>query len=252
MTHFHWTTIIAAVAVLAAVIFGHGETRTTQIEAIVILYIVAFGLGMTFISLQYFVPAIYRGGTGRKQIALTFDDGPDPFSTPALLDLLKRENVTATFFCIGRNVVAYPEIAKRIVDEGHLIGNHSHRHAWTLMFNRNRGLLREFGRAQDAITRITGTTPTLLRPPVGMTNPHFPWLIKQLGVTVLAWDVRPLDTARPAKKVIRHVLKRATDGSIVVLHDGGAPAEKITEIVGTLVKELRAKGYAFERVDRMI
>src|SRR3982751_3942298 len=101
MTHFHWTTIIAAVAILAAAVFGHGETRTTQIEAIVILYIIAFGMGMTFISLQYFVPAVYRGGTGRKQIALTFDDGPDPFSTPALLDLLKRENITATFFCIG-------------------------------------------------------------------------------------------------------------------------------------------------------
>lgn len=252
MSHFHLTTILATIVILVSAIFGHGETRITQIEAIVIFYVLAFAGGMAFISLQYFVPTTFRGGRGRKQIALTFDDGPDPFSTPALLDLLKEEKIPATFFCIGRNVVAYPEIARRIVDEGHLIGNHSHHHSWTLPFYRTRSLVQEYNQARDVIERITDTTPQLIRPPVGITNPHYGFAVKRLGVTVIAWDVRPLDTFRSAKKVIRHVLSRAKDGSIILLHDGGASAEKIAEIVGTLVKELRAKGYEFERVDRMI
>ncbi len=252
MSFFHWTTLIAVAVIAVAALTGHGETRLVQIEAIAITYVVIFSCGVTVIGMQFFVPTVCRGATGHQQVALTFDDGPDPAATPALLDYLKQENISAAFFCIGRNVVAYPEIARRIVDDGHLIGNHSFNHSWTLNFNRSRGLANEFGKAAEAIARITGSSPTLLRPPVGLTNPHFPWAMKQLGVTIVGWNVRPFDTVRPAKKVIRHVLAKAKDGSIIVLHDGGSTPEKILEIVIAVVKELRAKGYQFERVDRMI
>ncbi len=252
MSFFHCSTLFAFLAIVLAAITGHGETRLAQIGAIVILYVLLFTGGVALIGMQFFVASVCRGPRGHKQIALTFDDGPDPIATPPLLDFLKQENIQATFFCIGRNVEAHPELSRRIVDEGHLIGNHSFNHSWTLTFNRSHGLAAEFGKAADTIHCITGVKPTLLRPPVGLTNPHFPRAMKQLGSTVIGWDVRPLDTARSAKKVIRHVLAKAKDGSIIVLHDGGSPPEKVLEIVTAVVKELRLRGFEFERVDRMI
>jgi len=240
------------VAVTVAAFTLHGPARVGAIVALAVLQVVLFGCGMSFIRMQYFIRSICRGNPGRMKVALTFDDGPDGVATPALLDLLQQEKVPATFFCIGQRVVAYPELAARIVADGHLIGNHSHHHSWLMTFNRARGLMREFKMAQDAIRQTTGVTPRFLRPPMGLTNPHFPWAIRQLNLTLIGWDVRPLDTVRSAKDVIESVLAKTTDGSIIVLHDGGSTPDKITHIASTLIRELRARGFEFERVDRLI
>jgi len=186
------------------------------------------------------------------KVALTFDDGPDPRATPELLELLKREEVPATFFCIGRNVTAYPEIAARIGAEGHLLANHSYTHPWYISMLGKWALGQELERTQDAIAAAARVRPKYFRPPSGTTGPHFAGALKRAGMTLVGWDVRSLDTVTPAEKAVERIVRLAKDGSIIVLHDGGAPAGKVVEIVSAAIRELRARGFGFERVDRLI
>ncbi len=174
MSRFTLTTLLTIAAALAVALLHHGRERLYGLIALAVLYVAVFSLGMSCIGLQFFCRAVCRGVPGRKKIALTFDDGPDPLATPALLDLLRRENVPATFFCIGRNVEAHPELAARIVAEGHLIANHFFTHGWWTGLLRRRGLVDEMVRTQRAIEQASGTSPKFVRPPVGLTNPHFP------------------------------------------------------------------------------
>jgi peptidoglycan/xylan/chitin deacetylase (PgdA/CDA1 family) len=184
-------------------------------------------------------------------VALTFDDGPDPATTPLLLDYLRDQKIRATFFCIGKRVDCHPTIAKRIVDEGHVIANHTYNHRWSTPLMWGASLAREIGETQDAIRRATGVEPEYMRPPMGMTNPHFAGVLRRAGLEMIGWDVRSLDTRKPVDEVIERVLKQAGDGSFILLHDGAVPAEGLMRIVRETVNGLRAKGFEFERVDRM-
>jgi peptidoglycan/xylan/chitin deacetylase (PgdA/CDA1 family) len=252
MSRFHTVFLLSIAAIIAAAFMLNGWARILAIGAIVILNMTLFGIGMAFIRTQYFARVICSAKPGRNRVALTFDDGPDAASTPAVLDLLARENIPAAFFCIGRQVETHPELARRIVGEGHLIENHSHHHAYTLMFNRAGGLTKEFGQSQRAIEQAAGVSPRFLRPPVGLTNPHFSKMCRNLGLTIVGWDVRPLDTIRSADEVVEYVLKTAKDGSIILLHDARTSPERITDIVQRIVNGLRAKGLGFDRLDRLL
>ena len=137
-------------------------------------YLAIFVCGLCLIRMNFFCRAVCRGKPGRMKVALTFDDGPDPKATPQLLELLKREEVPATFFCVGKNVVAHPEIAKRIAAEGHLLGNHSYTHPWYVSVLGGAALRGEMERTQDAIESASGVRPRYFRPPSGMTGPNFP------------------------------------------------------------------------------
>lgn len=244
--------MLTALGITVAAIFLRGAARHVTIASLVTIFALLFALGVPLIRMQYFCPAICRGKSGQMCIALTFDDGPDPIATPVLLDLLRREKVPATFFLIGRNVDAHPEIAKQIADDGHLIGNHTYNHRWSSTFTWAGPIAREMSTTQEAIQRATGVTPTYFRPPVGLTTPHFQTALQRVGLKLIGWDVRPMDSAHPANVVVNRVLANVRDGSIILLHDGGAPAEKIVEIVGTIVRELRGRGYTFARLDDLI
>ena len=169
-----------------------------------------------------------------------------------LLDLLRREQVLATFFCIGRNVEANPALAARILAEGHLLGNHLFTHAWWTSFLRRSGLVKEIVRTQEAIRRATGSTPQFVRPPVGLTNPHFVGALRATGLKIIGWDVRTFDTTRPPEAVIRRIRERTCDGSIIVLHDGGANPANLEQILANVIPHLRSEGFTFARVDAML
>src|SRR5262249_29497062 len=152
------------------------------------------GCGVWFIRLGMFCPVTWRGRVGNRRVALTFDDGPDPHTTPLLLGYLKEQNIRATFFCIRKRVDAHPEIAKRIVDEGHVIGNHTYNHHWWTALMWGNELAEEIGKTQEAIRRATGVTSVYMRPPMGMTNPHYARVLHRSGMELIGWDVRSLDT----------------------------------------------------------
>jgi peptidoglycan/xylan/chitin deacetylase (PgdA/CDA1 family) len=184
-----------------------------------------------------------HGNRDRRQIALTFDDGPDPLRTPALLDALAELGVPATFFVTGKQVDAHPALAARIAREGHELGNHTYSHPY-LPLRRSAEVLAELAAADTAIERATGLVPVLARPPYGGRSPRNVRAFRQAGKRVVLWDVNSFDwKGAPADDVARRVIERARPGSIVLLHEARDRGEVTIEAVRLLVPELRARGF---------
>ncbi|WP_264564768.1 polysaccharide deacetylase family protein [Flavobacterium sp. N3904] len=177
-------------------------------------------IGSSFISLNYHVNAYCNNPTETdKKIAITFDDGPHDFTLP-VLDVLKKYNVKATFFCIGKNVESHPENLKKIIDEGHVIGNHSYSHSSVFDFYRKDRVIAEIKKTDALIESVTGKKTTLFRPPYGVTNPS---IRRALAVTkhkTIGWNIRSLDgIIKNEKFIFERVIKRIKPGGIVLLHD---------------------------------
>lgn len=169
-------------------------------------------------SSQVFGPAVVRGASGQGRVALTFDDGPSE-STPAVLDTLARHGARATFFLCGANTLRLPEVARRVADEGHQIGNHTQNHPrFYLRFPGQ--IAREIGAAQDAIERVTGRSPEWFRPPYGIRWFGLYPALRQRGLRMVMWSACAFDWRRSAEAIEAALRASATDGAIVLLHDG--------------------------------
>jgi peptidoglycan-N-acetylglucosamine deacetylase len=168
---------------------------------------------------QIFGPTIRRTGDDAS-VALTFDDGPNPAVTPALLDLLGQHGVRATFFVTGEHVRAFPDLAREIVARGHTIGNHTDTHRM-LVFRSTSEITNELERCDEAIHEATGKKPRWMRPPFGFRGPCVRSAVRDWGGagvvmwSTLAWDWKP----SRVEKVVGH-LQRVRGGDIVLLHDG--------------------------------
>lgn len=220
---------------------------------VTIVAIIVLGCGVAFPSWRMFGPYICHGSPQRKWVALTFDDGPDPRSTPALLDWLREAKVEATFFCVGERVAANPALAARIVREGHLVENHSHVHSNHTNFWSTGRLREELTQAQSAMEQAAGKRPQLFRPPMGLSNPRVFRAARALDLKVIGWTARGLDTklTEPAQ-IVERIMKRVRPGGIVLLHDGNIPVERLLETVRKLLDKLRAAGYEVVRLDRIL
>lgn len=162
---------------------------------------------------------VWHGRTETNLVALTFDDGPAP-ETNDLLDVLRTNEVKAVFFLIGRQVEKYPEIVRRIVAEGHEIGNHSYSHPIYLFCSRRR-TKRELFFTQKTIERVTGKSPTVARPPCGVRSLAYFAATKKLGLNTIQWSDTGFDWKKiSAEQIATNVLKTVQAGSIILLHDG--------------------------------
>jgi peptidoglycan/xylan/chitin deacetylase (PgdA/CDA1 family) len=183
-----------------------------------------------------------HGDRRKPNVALTFDDGPDPVRTPALLDLLRDLHVKATFFVVGADVDAHPDVCKRIVDEGHEIGNHTYTHRY-LPMARSKKVLRELRATDRAIKNATGVTPTLARPPYGGRSPKTVKAFLAAAKRLVLWDVNSFDwKGKPAPEVVERVLERTRPGSIILMHEARDRGEVTIDAVARLVPALRARG----------
>ncbi|NLJ41953.1 MAG: polysaccharide deacetylase family protein [Clostridiales bacterium] len=198
---------------------------------------------------------IRTGSPLNKEVALTFDDGPNPEYTPRLLDILKEYQVPASFFCLGRQAALYPDIIKRIAREGHIIGCHSysHRHAWLMPPFYT---MRDIKRTYETITRITGNPPKWYRPPWGHFNAVSIYAAKRLNLNIALWSVEARDWALDTtpEYIYNIVIDKCDKGSIIVLHDNrgtsGAPV-KALRALPYIISSLHEKGYKFVTLDRM-
>jgi peptidoglycan/xylan/chitin deacetylase (PgdA/CDA1 family) len=183
-------------------------------------------------------------------IAMTFDDGPSPETTPRLLDILKQRNIKATFFMIGQNAERNPAIVKRILEDGHEIGNHSWTHPQLSKLSDER-VTQEINQTQDAIKKACGYTPVLLRPPYGaITARQKEWIEKQFGLSVIIWSVDPFDWKRPGASVIeQRILAGARPGAIVLSHD---IHKQTVDAMPATLDALAAKGFKFVTVSQLI
>ena len=202
---------------------------------------------------------IERTGDHPGWISLTFDDGPDPRWTPRIMDILKRENVPATFFIIGKNGQAYPDLVRRMIDEGHEVGNHTFTHP---NLGEIPGTLTdlELNATQRLIESLTGRSTVLLRPPYfGDAEADKPeevepaYRAQRLGYIIVGLRIDPDDWQLPvtADQIVQRTLKRAQDtnpetrGQVVLLHDSGGDREATVQALPGMIHELRARGFKF-------
>ena len=163
------------------------------------------------------------GAVGRRQFALTLDDGPDPDVTPRVLDLLDAHGVRATFFCIARRAQQAPALLREIVARGHDVQNHSHAHRHTFSLSGPAALRREIERAQDVLGELSGQRPHCFRAPAGLRNPFLDPVLHRLGLHLVSWTRRGFDTvAADPQRVLERLTRNMAAGDIVLLHDGHA------------------------------
>ncbi|BCX48466.1 hypothetical protein HAHE_23740 [Haloferula helveola] len=193
---------------------------------------------------------VSRVSVGQPYIAMTFDDGPHPQNTPRLLDMLRERNIKATFYVIGRNVDLYPALTRRIVAEGHEIGNHTYTHG-NLTKMSNDKVRGELNKCRDSIAKATGVQPRTLRPPYGaLLQTQRQWIHSEYNYPTILWSVDPRDWQRPGPSVVTsRILAGTTPGAIVLAHDLHAPT--VTAMPATLDGLLR-KGYKFVTVSQLL
>lgn len=188
--------------------------------------------------------------TDKMVLAMTFDDGPHPVNTPKLLDILKQRNIKGTFFLVGKNIKEYPNIVRRIIEEGHEIGNHTWTHA-SLTSRSDAQIRSELKMSEDALLSVANYRAHLMRPPYGAVNAHIKELANaEFGYTTILWSVDPQDWRRPGVSVVTsRLVNGAHKGAILLTHDIHAPT--ITAMPGTL-DQLLAKGYQFVTVSQLL
>lgn len=201
------------------------------------------------IQLGYFVNSITHKRTRIKEVALTFDDGPTEF-TPKFLDILKENNIKATFFCIGKQIEKYPETFQRIIAEGHTVGNHTLTHSNSTGFLSTSKMIEEIEKCDEVMAKTGNIKTDLYRPPFGVTNPNIAKAIKRTHKKSIGWNVRSLDTITDnEKKIYTRVTKGLRKGSIILLHD---TSEKTYHVLVNLLLFLKEKKYSTFTVDSMI
>lgn len=197
----------------------------------------------------------YSGPGNAKQAALTFDDGPDVYFTSQILDILKRNNVKATFFIVGKRAEANPEMVKRIAAEGHAIGNHTWDHPDLVKLTPDQ-IRSELSSTDQLLSQLVGYHPALFRPPYGATNPSDVQLISSLGYKIIDWSVDTRDWAgTPPAQIMDYVHKEFRPGGIILEHCAGGKGENLSNTVTALpeiISTLEAQGYSFVTVPYLL
>lgn len=205
---------------------------------------------------QWYGRTIAHGVRGSKQIALTFDDGPNDPHTLKLLDVLAKHNVRAIFFMIGRYVQQRPDIARAVAQAGHVIGNHTFTHP-VLSLKSAAETRSQLADCRQALQDAIGTHSTLFRPPFGARRPATLRIARSLGLEPVMWNVTGYDwNAPPAAVIERKVARQMRGGDVILLHDGGhraMGADRSQTVIATenLILRYKDQGYKFVTVEAL-
>lgn len=192
---------------------------------------------------------IARGDSAKKEIALTFDDGPHPGYTPKLLAILKQYKVKATFFVVGDMAEKYPDLVRAEIAAGHSVGNHTYHHV-NLSKLPPEYIATEIKACGEVVRCITGKAPHLFRPPGGDYNKDVAEISTALDYTMVLWTDDPGDYASPGDHVINNrLLQRANNGGIILIHDG---IKQTLNVLPGILKDLKGRGYKFVTIDEML
>ena len=232
--------------------------RVAWMCALILFLGAAAGWGAFQPRSSLFGQTYWTGRTQDKVVALTFDDGPNEPYTGRVLDILRREHVTATFFLIGSNVRRSPESVERTVREGHVVGNHSDSHPLRFALQSTPEIEKEIDAAEQTIHAAGGRYPALFRPPQGLRSP---WLLSVVGsdsLVAVNWDDAPEDwDPWPAAVLVKRTIEQAHPGAIILLHDGMnlthfADQGETVKALPAIIDSLRARGYRFVTVPELL
>ncbi len=221
MLRYYYVSAIYCLLVVFSFLFANTSSLLVILLAVsTIIYAVVIFWGVSNIRSQMFVKSFNFNPEIKNKVAITFDDGPHEINTPKLLDILKKHNGKASFFLIGKNIVKYTEITKRINKEGHLIGNHSFNHGNTFSVQLPEKTRTELIKTQAEINKISVEEKFYFRPPYGVTNPLIARAISKLDLMVIGWNIRSFDTTnRDKKRILNRITGKLKSGDIILLHD---------------------------------
>jgi peptidoglycan/xylan/chitin deacetylase (PgdA/CDA1 family) len=227
-----------------------GGWQWPSISLLVFAYTILLAWGSYRVDSQFYMPTICEGDTTGKKIALTFDDGPDPAHTPALLNLLKEQDVKAAFFCIGHKFQGNESLLRRTDAEGHMIGNHSYSHASLFDFYGAGRIQKELEKVNDSLQSIIGKRPRFFRPPYGVTTPNLARAVRRTGMKAIGWNIRSLDTvATDEQRLFERLMRSLQPGAIFLFHD----SMPITQnLLPDLIQAARELGFEWVRLDELI
>jgi len=216
-------------------------------------------LASTFIPcFNLFQPALCRGPSPEKWIALTFDDGPNEPYTSRILEILKRHQVPATFFLIGKNVERFPEVVQRISQEGFLIGNHTYDHRPLLLMGPTE-IKKEVEDWEKVVPPLISPSYfKLFRAPHGWKPPFLKSVLKEKGYRLIGWTRGVWDTDRPEANVLfERLTNHVQNGEILLLHDGvdtreGVDRSSLVEVLPRVIEYYRSQGFRFVSLPEMI
>ncbi len=204
------------------------------------------------------LPSQFKGTTMRqakldsqhKAIALTFDDGPWPTTTRQILDILKKNNIKATFFWVGRYLQTYPELGKQVAAAGHAIGNHTWNHQY-IKYNED-GAAREIDRTSSLIEELTGVKTSMFRPPGGILNNGLAAYAQKKNYAVIMWSADSLDWRTATQSLMDNVMRQANSGGIVLMHDGGGNRSRTVQALPDIIARFKKEGYQFVTVPELL
>jgi peptidoglycan/xylan/chitin deacetylase (PgdA/CDA1 family) len=215
-----------------------------------VIYAACIIYGSSVIQANFFAPATCSAGTIDKIIALTFDDGPNAEYTPQVLALLAKYEATATFFVIGKHIHGNEALLKKIVAEGHSIGNHSYSHSFFIDFKNVQGFKEELTQTEELIFNAIGKRVKLFRPPYGVTTPNLAKAAKLLDYHIIGWNIRSLDTTKDSVEVItQRVQSQIKSGAIILLHD---TSDKTIQVLEQTLNFAQTNGYKVVSVERLL
>jgi peptidoglycan-N-acetylglucosamine deacetylase len=256
--------VAAALAAVVGIILGINQFLSNGVEATLANLGIADSITanqkvLESIPIEFEVPNSYRSSTlkevatSEKVVALTFDDGPWPQTTEAILDTLKKEDVKATFFVIGQPLRSFPEIAKKVVADGHEIANHTVHH-W---YHKMSPLVaqREIDDTNKIILETLNVKTNYFRPPGGVLTNGLVDYAHKLDDAVLMWSADSGDSQprRPSPEtIVKNVISQTKPGGIILMHDGGGKHENTAKALPTIIKKLRAEGYRFTTITGLL
>lgn len=195
---------------------------------------------------------IFQGSSTKPEIALTFDDGPNPVFTGPILNILSSNHVHATFFCVGENARDYPEMVARENSEGHVVGNHTWTHP-DLTKASDATIEKELTDTSSVIQSDSGVSPVLFRPPYGAINTAVKTQAQQLHLTPVLWNIDTQDWSLPGTDaIVRSVLDHAGNGDIVLMHDGGGDRSQTVAALPQIIAGLHQRGFTLVTVSQLI
>lgn len=251
MSRFY-TIIGITVLILAGLVLSSlsNPLKLTLILTVLVALVAILAIGAYWIRSQLYVRTICKGDPDRKEIAITFDDGPDPGSTPEILKILQKYDAKVSFFLIGKNAEANEAIVRDIYNAGHTIGNHSYAHSNLFPVQSVRSISEEIEKTSRILERITSSKVKYFRPPFGVTNPRIYRGLQGSALKVIGWNLRSLDTSiRDPDSIVQRISKRLKAGDIILLHDS---TDHIAGILEQVLNISREKGLKCVSLDTFL